>query len=82
MSKIRLTIGMMEEDIKKIFPTGINTKPIELKQNNPIQSKETSNKLKLWDDYTSEELIQLRKNEKAIYISLYMVKYGFPPQNI
>lgn len=38
--------------------------------------------VKLWDEYTEEELKFLRKNERAKYISLFMVKYGFAPQNL
>ena len=59
-----------------------------LKQSDdPYLKTETTNlneieKFRFWDDYTYEELIELKKNERAIYISLYMVKYGFAPQNL
>ncbi|BDX39320.1 hypothetical protein CYCD_26750 [Tenuifilaceae bacterium CYCD] len=87
MSKIRLTTGLLEADMKQIFPPAMQ-KSENLKANSLVELKQVAPELKLstlqpfrtWDDYTETELIHLRKNEKAIYISLYMLKYGFPPQ--
>ncbi len=92
MSKIRLTKGLLEEDMKEIFPTTsqVMNKSESLNANSSIELNQIAPELKLgtpktfktWDEYTDTELIHLRKHERAIYISLYMLKYGFPPQNI
>lgn len=49
---------------------------------NSIQknSSTSQQRLKLWDDYTGDEIRAIKKNDRAIYISLYMIKYGFAPK--
>ncbi|HCT31514.1 MAG TPA: hypothetical protein DIW31_12495 [Bacteroidales bacterium] len=58
---------------------------LSISENSHTKSENVSTPMhtvKLWDEYTEAELKYLRKNEKAKYISLFMVKYGFAPQNL
>lgn len=90
MAKIKMTQGLLDADklgIPKIggcekFNTNLNA-GAKMNSIPPVASKTVTpspkQELKLWDDYTANELVALRKNQREIYISLFYVKYGFAP---
>lgn len=78
MNKIRLVSGSPNHQVIGLSGEGNKGGIVnELLNRQPIQQK--PNEVLTWDDCTAVELAALRKNERAIYISLYMQKFGFSP---
>jgi len=78
MAKIKMISGFSFE-----IPELSESSKIALANSeNSIQknSSTSQQRLKLWDDYTGDEIRAIKKNDRAIYISLYMIKYGFAPK--